>query len=191
MTVNVVSTYQRLETRTPDKFFSFNIRIFLQLIQRQSGTMNANESTQTNRHGVGCGICRLTVDRSLVGPYVEQSHWQDGLDKVEYTDTHKKKQKKKITKHLSTLTLYVCRLSTTHERTASRPTGIVMLCISSPNFGMSAFILFIGITWTKVKQSQEDEKRKNKRKKKSWWIINQRCDFPDDDDTCYFELGGN
>lgn len=34
-------------------------------------------------------------------------------------------------------TLYVCKLSTTQASTASRPTGIVMLCIGSPNFGIS------------------------------------------------------
>lgn len=36
------------------------------------------------------------------------------------------------------LTLYVCRLSTTHCSTASRLTGTVTFCSSSPNLGRSA-----------------------------------------------------
>jgi hypothetical protein len=35
------------------------------------------------------------------------------------------------------LTLYVCKLSTAHDRTASLPTGIVTFIIGSPNFGIS------------------------------------------------------
>lgn len=39
------------------------------------------------------------------------------------------------------LTLYEPRSSTTQERTASRPTGIVTLEIGSPNLGMSVTLV--------------------------------------------------
>lgn len=37
--------------------------------------------------------------------------------------------------------MYVCRLSTTQLKTASRPTAIVWFCMGSPNFGVSVKIM--------------------------------------------------
>lgn len=51
-------------------------------------------------------------------------------------------------------TLYVCKLSTTHINTASLPTGIVIFCSLSPNFGVS-----VKIAKAKVKKERKKKKK--------------------------------